>query len=490
MARNRANPGPEKPVDDKVESELCQLEAADDTQFYNVDPEIERKVVRKLDCVILPLMVLVYFFQYLEKQTINQAAVFGLRSDLKLTGQEFSWAVSLFYLGQLCSEYPAAIMLSRFPITIYVGVTIVIWGGVNMCLAAVHNFAGLAAVRFFLGLTIPLGTVSPAFIIITSVWYKRKEHPIRVATWVSMNGIADIIGALMMYGIGKGHMSLAPWRSLFLICGGLTSATGLLFIFLMPRDTTTAWFLSPQEREVATQRMAIDRATRDHAVFSKAQLKEALLSPMTWIYCLMGICITVTTPIMKYSSTVIHGFGYSTYKTMLVGTPAGAFNFITVWIGAIIPRVIPGTRVYTAIGLSIVPLLGSILLMTLPYSGGADWGIVVATWLGGCSSSLISSAASIIASNVKGNTKKAWTEDDAPRYTKGCILSIAVMACLILTFLVYVFMVKRLNRRRDRKASEGYFEYIVDRGDGSGRMGVAVDSDHTDVEDKAFRYTI
>ncbi|OJI90102.1 hypothetical protein ASPTUDRAFT_62239 [Aspergillus tubingensis CBS 134.48] len=453
-------------------------------------------------------MVLVYFFQYLDKQTINQAAVFSLRSDLELTGQEFSWAVSLFYLGQLCSEYPAAIMLSRFPITIYVGVTIVIWGGVNMCLAAVHNFAGLAAVRFFLGFS--EGTVSPAFIIITSIWYKRKEHPIRVATWVSMNGIANIIGALMMYGIGKGNMSLAPWRSLFLICGGLTSATGLLFIFLMPRDTTTAWFLSPQEREVATQRMAIDRATRDHAVFSKAQLKEALLSPMTWIYCLMGICITLTTPIMKYSSTVIHGFGYSTYKTMLVGTPAGAFNFITVWIGAIIPRIIPGTRVYTAIGLSIVPLLGSILLMTLPYSGGADWGIVVATWLGGCSSSLISSAASIIASNVKGTTKKsivstaffvaycvgcivgpqAWTEDDAPRYTKGCILSIAAMACLILTFFVYVFMVKRLNRRRDRKASEGHFEYIVDRGDGNGRMGVSVDSDHTDVEDKAFRYTI
>lgn len=91
------------------------------------------------------------FYPDLDKQTINQAAVFGLRSDLELTGQEFSWAVSLFYLGQLCSEYPAAIILSRFPITIYVGVTIVIWGGVNMCLAAVHNFAGLAAVRFFLG---------------------------------------------------------------------------------------------------------------------------------------------------------------------------------------------------------------------------------------------------------------------------------------------------------------------------------------------------
>lgn len=63
MARNHANTGLENPVEEKVDSELCQLEAADDTQFYNVDPEIERKVVRKLDCVILPLMVLVYFFQ-------------------------------------------------------------------------------------------------------------------------------------------------------------------------------------------------------------------------------------------------------------------------------------------------------------------------------------------------------------------------------------------------------------------------------------------
>lgn len=64
------------------------------------------------------------------------------------------------------------------------------------------------------------------------------------------------------------------------------------------------------------------------------------------------------------------------------------------------------------------------------------------------------------------------------------------MACLILTFIGYVFMVKGLNRRRDLKASEGYIEYMVDRGDGGGRMGVSVDSDHTDVEDKAFRYTI
>ncbi|KAF4815673.1 putative transporter [Colletotrichum siamense] len=500
-------------------------------QIFSIDPDEERKVVRKLDAVIMPLMAVVYFFQYLDKQSINQAAIFGLREDLRLTGEQFSWAVSLFYLGQLCSEYPAAFLLSRLPIALYVGITIVIWGGVNMCLAAVHDFAGLAATRFFLGFT--EGTVSPAFIIITSIWYKRNEHPIRVATWVSMNGVSQIIGALLMYGIGHGNLHLAAWRALFLICGALTSAVGLLFIFMMPRDTTTAWFLSPREREIATQRLAIDRATRYRAEFNKAQVREALMSPMTWIYCLIALCITWTTPIIKvgttschpnkaysrtctdqkvssqFNATVINGFGYSKFQTMLVGMPAGAVNTTTVWASALIPRWLPGTRVYTGIGLCIVPLLGAILLMTLP-AQGAEWGIVVSTWLGGCSSALLSTGASIIASNVKGNTKKSivsaaffvsycvgcivspqsWTQDDAPRYRKGCILSIAAMVCLILSFAGYVVIVRAKNKSRDVKADAGQSEYSANISWNNDQAGVDVNSDLTDVQDKGFRYTI
>lgn len=47
-----------------------------------------------------------------------------------------------------------------------------------MCLAAPTNFAGFAAVRFVLGFM--EGAVSPAFVTITSIWYRKKEHPLRV----------------------------------------------------------------------------------------------------------------------------------------------------------------------------------------------------------------------------------------------------------------------------------------------------------------------
>ncbi|KAL4933733.1 uncharacterized protein BDV17DRAFT_66737 [Aspergillus undulatus] len=87
-----------------------------------IDPGEERKVVRKLDRVIMPLMAIFYFFQYLDKQSINYAAVFDLQEDLKLTGSEFSWAVSLFYFGQLVSQYPVAYLMSRVRITYFVGV--------------------------------------------------------------------------------------------------------------------------------------------------------------------------------------------------------------------------------------------------------------------------------------------------------------------------------------------------------------------------------
>ena len=55
----------------------------------------------------------------------------------------------------------------------------VLWGAAAMCLAATQDFKSIAAVRFLLGFF--EGAVSPSFMIITSNWYCRKEHPVRVA---------------------------------------------------------------------------------------------------------------------------------------------------------------------------------------------------------------------------------------------------------------------------------------------------------------------
>ncbi|KAF2019843.1 MFS general substrate transporter [Aaosphaeria arxii CBS 175.79] len=467
---------------------------------YQIDPVEEKAVLRKLDRVILPLMALVYFFQYLDKQSINYAAVFGLSDDLQLSGTEFSWAISLFYFGQFVSEYPAAYMMSRFPITLFVGITVILWGLCEISLGATQNWPGLATARFFLGFT--EGAVAPSFMIITSGWYKRSEHPVRIATWVSMFGISQIVGGVMMYCIGGAHMALASWRVLFLVCGGLTVTCGILFMIFMPRSTTTAWFLNERERNIATERLAVDRATRDRSSFDVAQLKEALTDPRTALYALMALFITLPTPIVKFSSLVISGFGFTPFRTMLVGLPGGAISFALVWVGALGPALRPNTRCFIGIFVAAMPMMGTLLLLLLPASN--SWGIVVSTWFAGSTAPPLSVTVGLMASNVKGNTKKSvvsavffifytigcivgpqlWQKKDAPRYTKGCITSVVSFCCLIICYIVYYMTAKISNRNR---------EAIMDMDepmDSNGcQVGVSVDSDHTEKQDMAFRYS-
>ncbi|KAH9873469.1 hypothetical protein IAQ61_004092 [Plenodomus lingam] len=467
---------------------------------YHIEPEDERAVLKKLDRVILPLMALVYFFQYLDKQSINYAAVFGLQEDLKLSGSEFSWAISLFYFGQFVSEYPAAYLMSRFPITIFVGITVVLWGIAEMCLGATTNWTTIAVARFFLGFT--EGAVAPSFMIITSGWYKRSEHPVRIATWVSMFGISQIVGGTMMYGIGNANLSLAAWRVLFLICGGLTVGCGTLFIAFMPRNTNTAWFLNERERKIATERLAVDRATRDKASFDTAQLKEAFLDWRTALYAAMALFITLPTPIVKFSSLVIKGFGFSSFQTMLVGLPSGGVSFVLVWIGALVPAFVPNSRCAIGIFLASMPLMGTLMLLFLPASN--SWGIVVGTWFAGSTAPPLSIAVGLMASNVKGNTKKSvvsaiffvfytigcivgpqlWQKPDAPRYVKGCITSLVSWVCLMVCLVTFYVTAKVSNRNREREMAE----LALREADGE-QIGVSVDSDVTEKHDKLFRYS-
>lgn len=114
-----------------------------------------------------------------------------------------------------------------------------------------------------------------------------------------MFGISQIVGALMMYGLGYANVSIENWRLMFLVCGALTIVAGALFVGLMPRDCSTAWFLNDRERVVAAQRLALDRATRDHTNFDWAQVKEAFTDPRTLMYAAVALFITLPTPIVK-----------------------------------------------------------------------------------------------------------------------------------------------------------------------------------------------
>jgi hypothetical protein len=66
----------------------------------------EKQLVRKIDLRILPILCSVYFFQFMDKIILNYANVMGFQAELHMTGNEFSWAGTAFFLGYMAAEFP------------------------------------------------------------------------------------------------------------------------------------------------------------------------------------------------------------------------------------------------------------------------------------------------------------------------------------------------------------------------------------------------
>lgn len=64
------------------------------------DEETRKKLLRKIDWTITPLLAGTYFLQFLDKNTLSYTSVMGMREDTGLKGQQYSHVSMLFYIGE------------------------------------------------------------------------------------------------------------------------------------------------------------------------------------------------------------------------------------------------------------------------------------------------------------------------------------------------------------------------------------------------------
>lgn len=82
-----------------LENHPQSLEIAESGNAILEDPVQLKKLVRKIDLTIAPLLAAVYFLQFLDKTTLSYTAVMGIRTDTHLKGQDYSDLSMLFYIG-------------------------------------------------------------------------------------------------------------------------------------------------------------------------------------------------------------------------------------------------------------------------------------------------------------------------------------------------------------------------------------------------------
>lgn len=86
-----------------LDDEYHLYKRSDEQDFDHAEA---KRVRRKIDLRVIPILTLIYMMQYLDKNGINYASVYGLQKGTNLHGQNYSWLGSIFYFGRVWIHYP------------------------------------------------------------------------------------------------------------------------------------------------------------------------------------------------------------------------------------------------------------------------------------------------------------------------------------------------------------------------------------------------
>ncbi|KAK2012544.1 major facilitator superfamily transporter [Colletotrichum eremochloae] len=385
------------------------------------DPAVAARAVRKIDRFLIPAMVFGYGLVYYDKAILGSAVLFGMTADLHLSvpvpgsgavdTSRLSWATSLFYFGMLAGLYPMTYALQRFPPGRTLGAVVLAWAIACACTAAVADHRGLYAQRFALGFV--ESAVPTGFMCVVAGYYTQAEQSLRQSWWFSATGLFTIIGGGLNYAFaqvprgGGGATGLRPWQSIYILAGGLTFLFGVACFFL-PTSPVSAWFLTPEERFAAVERLRRGQTGVRCTKFKPRQLREAVTDAKVWLVALMmASAYTMNGAVSGFGPLIVSTFGWSPLESILFQFPLGAICFavilLTGWLGSRLPNV----RVLMLAACCLPVIAGCAIIWRAEWTRHAA-APVVGYSLTGFFGGVVSLVITLGMSNVAGHTKKSF----------------------------------------------------------------------------------
>ncbi|ESZ98468.1 MFS transporter [Sclerotinia borealis F-4128] len=435
--------------------------------------DLESKLKRKIDLRLLPMVILMYIMNYLDRNNIAAARLAGMEEDLHLVGDQYQTCVSILFVGYLLMQIPSNLFLNKLgkPAT-YLPIAMILWGIISTATAATHNYVGLLMCRFFLGFV--EAAYFPGCLYYLSCWYTRKELGLRTAFLYAGSLISGAFSGLIAAGITGGMdgvRGLSAWRWLFIIEGSITVVIAASSHFIIPNfPRTTAW-LSEQERELAVWRLEEDIGMDDwvdsHQQTFMHGLKLAFIDIKTYILVLLLFGIVAAGSVTNFFPTVVATLNYNKIQSLLLTAPPYVLAVITAMTNAwhadktgerFLHIVIPLcfaliAFIIAAVTTSTGPRYFSMMLMVPSIYTGF---VVALTWISNTLPrppakratalafiNMVSNASSIYASYM-------YPSSAGPRYivamSVNCVMVFMAM-CAALTLRI---MLVRLNKKLDR----------------------------------------
>lgn len=439
----------------------------------------EKKLMAKIDFRVIPILCILYLLAFLDRVNIANARSFGLITDLHLEKVQYNTALTIFFVPYIIFEIPSNLFLKKLKPHIWLSSCMFMFGIAAICQGLVHNYSGLLACRFFLGV-FEAGMFPGCFYLI-GMWYKRSEAQRRYSFFFSSTTLAGAFGGLLASAIGKmDHLrGYRGWRWIFILEGTLTCVVALMFFFLIPSFPEDASWLSDTERAYIKARLQADqgRSAAERRITARdvgRVFKDFKVILGGFMYFGM---IVPAYGYAFFAPSIITTYGYSPISTQLHSVPPWACAFAFAMVIATCSDFAKHRFLFTILPIS-VAISGFAILITVhdnvnvQYAGlflvamGAYSAMpVIVCWfnmnLGGHHRRAVGTAWQVGFGNIGGIIATyAFLPGDAPRYKKGYSICLGFLCMAAASCCLYAAAVVWENRRRDKAATDrGLTEY-------------------------------
>lgn len=449
-------------------------------QQYGIN---QRKLMMKVDVCVIPAFCFLYFLAFLDRVNISNARLYGLPEDLKLTGNQYNTALTLFFVPYIAFEVLSNFTIKLVKPHIWLSACILCFGAVSVGMGFVTNFGGLAACRFLLGIF--EASTFPALFYLLSCYYPAHEAQRRFSAFFSVTCLAGAASGSIAYRIHEidGKNGIAAWAWIFIIDGIITMGGAIILFFTIADFPEEARFLKEHERKFIKEKLEIYSGAE-----SGFETKNTLGD--------VGRCFKdylVWLPALAYFGLIIPSYGYAYFAATIInqmGYTAVSANQHSVypWLAAFgLSNVVSvlsdrlRMRMPFAIATSCIAIVGLALVLAEKTNANARYagcfltasGLYTAMPLLVCWSSLnfgghlrksVGTAWQIGFGNIGGIIATfIFLAKDAPVYRPGLIVCLAAVAFAMAMMGGYFFAVYRLNAIKKTSMYQERWDQKTDR---------------------------
>ncbi|ROT38290.1 MFS general substrate transporter [Sodiomyces alkalinus F11] len=456
----------------------------------------EKKVLRKMDMRLIPMLALLYLLSFLDRGNIGNAKIEGLQEDLNMTDDQYNWCLTVFFFTYAAFEVPSNLLLKKLRPSVWLPIIMVAWGTVMTLMGIVQNYEGLLISRIFLGLA--EAGLFPGVAYYLTMWYCRREIQLRQALFFSAASIAGAFSGLLAFGIAHmdGVAGLEGWRWIFILEGIATVLVAAWAFWALHDFPETASFLTAEERAFVVWRLryqdqrdaeadnnklnaaggagepGVGAAPARVAVPEAEEFKwryvwDAFRDWQIWvnIFVYWGIVCPLY-GISLFLPTIIRTLGYTSSTAQLMTVPV----YITAAVLAVIFAYL-SDRVGKRSPFIVVFLCIMIVGFAMCISTGNPRVVYGGVFLSACAIyPAFPGVITWLANNLAGSYKRSvgmaiqigvgnlggamasnfYRARDSPRYILGHALELGFICGGIIAALILIFTYTTINKKRDR----------------------------------------